>query len=702
MDMNINYNSIDDEFASLFLQELQNTRMINSEQDENREIVRSEQIQTEVGNANDIDLNVNAGGLPVNTDNLIGSYARYLPLEATFTSNLLGFDGLSYPTIGEQNSQFGMMLVDQGYNNGSNGNRINNFDNVSSNKFSNLATSTDSNMMISKESVDTIAGNAESFENIDSESHNKNEPDDLISRNSLNAMAKTNPEESIVKHYQTKNDHGITMQLISSTVLSFRDINRGKPITIKNSKNENIGLKFDGLINGRIFINPDSFKRFSECREAVNESFSTQLFCYRRNSISIAFSLIFDFMKVGKGEHLFLESLDSKVELEKIRIKLSASLRKRDNNSDKFSIIKNEEEFIMQQSDSDDKILKFHNNSLQLNKSEATLSLEDLASTKKNCKQKSLNISWEQIRFKSATANNRHDAANKFYVIIIAVEFIDKQGSISSQKSFESQPIIVRGRNPSFYSNKGDILIGKNKKVLSSPILENSVQENISGEASPDTPLLKRQKMETKMPLDLEVKMAVKTPNSLNNNNHGPQLRLGESGEKAITEKNNKDNGAVTVTSTISSTTDRNGNYTASIAPNYPGNCNASDTANAANNATASTDIVNINKNNSNNDNENMNDSSDTVNFDNSAESVNRDDDNDDNIDKEKQKQQQDETGESSYEYFKVNDNYYLPPVEVGYFPHHVHHNKQVFKPNIIAGSYSHATENRKQYNYYI
>lgn len=172
--------------------------------------------------------------------------------------------------------------------------------------------------------------------------------------------------------------------------------------------------------------------------------------------------------------------------------------------------------------------------------------------------------------------------------------------------------------------------------------------------------------------------------------------------KKAITEKNNKDNGAVTVTSTISSTTDRNGNYTASIAPNYPGNCNASDTANAANNATASTDIVNINKNNSNNDNENMNDSSDTVNFDNSAESVNRDDDNDDNIDKEKQKQQQDETGESSYEYFKVNDNYYLPPVEVGYFPHHVHHNKQVFKPNIIAGSYSHATENRKQYNYYI
>lgn len=58
--------------------------------------------------------------------------------------------------------------------------------------------------------------------------------------------------------------------------------------------------------------------------------------------------------------------------------------------------------------------------------------------------------------------------------------------------------------------------------------------------------------------------------------------------------------------------------------------------------------------------------------------------------------------GSSSYHYFKLSDNYYSQPVEIGYFPHHVHHNKQVFNAFLANEGITNCIENRKQYNYYL
>lgn len=593
-------NTIDDEFASLFLQELQNTRA------ESLKNVSGSVTQTAAtdGSQPEVDY-INSMELSASQTNLVmkgaASYAMYLPMETTFNSNFLDLNEIYSP--GTQQMSLESLMKSSGDDSGvteENGP----VPGIPGDMLYPLKTDRASfpgtaynqpyqQITVPEKDRDAIS----TILNMPVDHIEEKAKTEEVSPSKVPVLQGTDSKHHKVGVPEVEPELQV-LQLISSNVLSLVEIDASLQTTEVDLLSK---IQFRGSLAGRLYINPESFVKLSQLRNfltLMEEANSTQLFCYRRNWISINFTMDLGFLKLVNGEKPFDE----------ISISLSSSLRKQDNkDSTKVSVIKESEEFIFHKTE-----VKNFDNIIQASDSKITVKYDDLV--KIATKSDDVQILWDQIKFKSATANNRHDAANKHYIIVLEVNFHKNSSdndTISHTRIFESHQIIVRGRNPSFYSKKGDILIGKNTKLSGSKTSK----------------------------FDL---------NPIENT---------DSSAHSLNPTNN-------IKSTDNQKTTAALNSTASIYGDY---------------RTFSPAVGSIVKSEKNGIIGSMSQAKDTH---------------------DKRSVLKESNGGSSYQYFRVTDNYYLPPVDVGYFPHYVHHSKQVLKPNPVP--MSHKQELRQQYNYYI
>ncbi|KAH3898657.1 uncharacterized protein SCODWIG_00520 [Saccharomycodes ludwigii] len=319
----------------------------------------------------------------------------------------------------------------------------------------------------------------------------------------------------------------------------------------------------------------------------VTDNDQITLFCYRRNFISIKLEFSFPFDSTGI-QSLYLKKTkneENAIEISKLRFKVYCSLRKStSDDDDSFKVIVPMEQFVMPKNNEVLKKNKDGNFVLKCSEYEIPITkLGDYYNANTDC----FIVEWDQIKFKSATANNRHDAKDKFYVVTTSIEFLDKFNEPVYNTKLESLPVMVRGRNPSFYSDKGDIFLGK----LKSNHLVSFKAEN---------------------------------SNDLKNDHVVKKSRKKSPSKNQISEE----------------------------------------TSNASSPSSAPVSNTNL------------------ASMNNSQESLVVDG--------------------LNYHYFKMDNNYYLPPIEVGYFPHYVHHNKQVFKLQAPPSNRQNEEDSSTHYNYFM
>ena len=500
-------NNIDDEFASLFLQELHNTNNEgNNHTTTNTDTNNDPKNLRSIPSTTDIDI-MSQCSFEDQSISIIGaaSYARYLPLETTFSSsNLLDFNYFEDP------------------------NNIELFD-------SNVDSNVDSNDILSFRTGSNRP--PVNFSSMSPEKSNNN--------CNKNTEETNNYGESKSKE-DTPPDNGINPEFTSKVL----DLLKLEPVA--KAQLDNLDINISANLSGRLYTNPELLK---------DESNLKQLACYRRNGISV---------------HIDIDISKTQLTSDSILIlKLSNSLRKHKFNDEncQFITLTKREEFMFAETVSSNK------RRTVLNKTESSFTFDELKESQTKSRNSNiLSFTWDQLKFKSATANNRYDAISKFYTVIVEVELTNFSNTENINLLLESHPVIVRGRNPSFYANKGDVLISKmfiNEKKM------NNRKRNKS-ETVDDAPMI-------------------------------TQIE-----EVSVDIEDNKDSTNDSIT-----------------------------------NLTISKDRVQV------------------------------------------------QDSGSSYQYFPVGHSYYQKPVEVGYFPHHVHHNKQVFEP-IYNSKVLKSVQKNSQYKYYI
>lgn len=293
-------------------------------------------------------------------------------------------------------------------------------------------------------------------------------------------------------------------------------------------------------LNGRFHINQGSYKKFINKQQQK----VVELICYRRNLASIQCAIPSNINDLFVG----YKSQEPK-RVANIKVWLDCKVLKANKTKDSWIVMDKgvDDTFVVNGSASTSRRKVGVN---YLTETHYTIPFDSVGDKFPIC--------WDQIRFNSATANNRHDNDYKYYVLMLNLEFLDGSYKVIGKSTYESNPIKVRGRNPSFYSNRKDVLIKERDPI-------NIGTKRRRNSSSP------------------EAKQVKKKPSPVSEDK--------------------------------------------------------------------------IQTNSSHND---------TL---------------------------------STYEYLKVDSNYYLPPVEVGYFPHHVHHSKQVFKMN---SSFKNDEHPLKYFNYFM
>ncbi|CAI8508016.1 unnamed protein product [Pichia kudriavzevii] len=537
-------NTIDDEFAMLFLRELQNTRLEPIREGEGSLETAPENAKI-FSPAHTQGTELDFLGAMENTDSDhksgmkgAASYAMYLPQETILNSNFPDLNDL-YPYDRSQNlSNISLDTL------------MKNTEAVFSRPA--LPEQRPNTLSIPATSplpVQLQAGAAGSMTNVNSLQFSTVREEPVSMHTGLSGEDPALDERFTVT------------QMISEKVLTLYEKKSESPPdacspNIMDTLGKSIVLK--GGITGKIYIDRESYGKLSSNISQMslekNENLAL-LFCYRRNSTTI--SLPMDLRYIKELQQRGLESA-----FDQVTLCLHTSLRKFDGkDKSKISVITGFEEFSFNGSSSG-----LNGNIISINSTKTLVSFSDLLRLSNSYNE--VIFLWDQIKFKSATANNRHDAANKHYNVILDVSFEKTRwGKVQTllTKTLESQKIIVRGRNPSFYSQKGDILIGKIKKIAST-----------------------RGPRANKM--DLKEKLTSLEGNSCKEN-------------------------------IVPAIEPANGSNVCRFGPNPDSTGHGNGSQDASPSSVA-----------------------------------------------------------SSYKYYRASDNYYLPPVDVGYFPHYVHHSNSVLK----------------------
>ncbi|TID13180.1 hypothetical protein CANINC_005036 [Pichia inconspicua] len=535
--------TIDDEFASLFLKPMmitpstkQNQHIQNHQNDQN--LQDPDPSQSELEYLTSIDFQHQNDGINIGLSN----FAKQLPNDSTISNNLFDFPEMAYLNS-MQPSSISPVLAN---NYKSNSDLAMHFHHLQ-----NFAHASDfkSNYTNINMNDDTIA------EEGTIQFQTKRRKKGPLGPTSF--LQRTNP--NLLFH-------------VANKILKLESNDSNTSDLLLND-NTIIRLEFVTRLFGRLFVSSDVLDTPSD--EFIKNS---TLYGYRRNSVAVSFTIkVTHSDEEDQGLCINLSSKHNN-HCKKIKFELYTSLRKLDAKTDPPQTIHLDEriefDFIK-----DNECVK--GKRVFIRQAVHEIDTESL----KN--ESSIDLVWDQIRFASATASNKHDAA-KFNVIICKVTFLDKDDNTISTKVFESNRVVCRGRNPSFYTDRNEIMIGKikeNSHSQSFVITEKPHDDKSDKEQASESPF---------STADVEksiLEEVLETPN--------------------LVQKNIVPKSHITKSTT-------------QIPP----------------------------------------------------------------------------SSSSSYTYFKVDEHYYLPPVDVGYFPHHVHHNKQVFTSVITTGK-NHDGKTHK-YNYYI
>jgi hypothetical protein len=581
--------TIDDEFASLFLQELQGSRALGSTPGTSTASAGIDKKQDEPTRSSTSSTNTNDRHVPEAFMNAASdqggrnlataSYARYLPLETTYSSGNL-FD-LNYFEQGDNDFLAGFM---EGGTNTEPGveltNDMNNTMNMNMSLGLPMPVSLGTNMdggieLESRSNSCVVKLRQELEEPIFMEDIKKGVEKVTVTAQTLTpepSAADANRPNKIREISTETSDDNDQEEKLNAIAQPVRKV---KPVYDENCVDllqlcdgllslTNVDSAEDKLnfirssMSGRIYASSDTIDDFKEHSELSDDFELLKMFCYRRNSISVDLNLDFDqILNSLVPDGYFLDS---------IQLQLFSSLRKLNNKAEvpklgKCTILTEYEEFVFSGKAASNK-----KDAVVIGQSKLSLTSTELQSLWAK-HGKDLGFSWEQIRFKTATANNRHDVSTKYYIIRFELELRLRNSNNTNidktvKTAFESHPFSVRGRNPQFYSGKGEVMIGKLRE------LSKCHKEHLGKETSP-------------------------SDKSISEGSH-PQ-KHGQTAAPPPSESSQQTN---------------------------------------------------------------------------------------------KQQQQPPITvstgaATSTYQYFPVDGPYYHAPVEVGYFPHHVHHNKQVFVPTL-------------------
>ena len=578
--------TIDDEFASLFLQELQGSRALGSTPGTSTASAgidkkQEEPTRSSTSSTNTNDRHVQESFMNVASEqggrNLAtASYARYLPLETTYSSGNL-FD-LNYFEQGDNDFLAGLM--EGGTNTGPGMELTNDMNNNMNMNMSlglpmpvGLSTNMDSGIELESRSNSCVVKLRQELEEpIFMEDLKKGVEKVTVTAPTLtpepSALDASKPNK--IKEISTEaSDDNYQEEKLHATA---QPVGKVKPVYDENSVDllklcdgllsfTNVDSAEDKLnfirssMSGRIYASSDTIDDFKEHSELSDDFELLKMFCYRRNSISVDLHLNFDQISNSLVPDGYI--------LDSIQLQLFSSLRKLNNKADvpklgKCTILTEYEEFVFSGKAASNK-----KDAVVIGQSKLSLTSTELQSLWAK-HGKDLGFSWEQIKFKTATANNRHDVSTKYYIIRFELELRLRNSNNTNisktvKTAFESHPFSVRGRNPQFYSGKGEVMIGKLRELSKCNI---SKQEQLEKETPPSSEGLHPQKHgQTAAPPPSE------SSQQINKQQQQPPITVS--------------NGSAT----------------------------------------------------------------------------------------------------STYQYFPVDGPYYHAPVEVGYFPHHVHHNKQVFVP---------------------
>lgn len=317
----------------------------------------------------------------------------------------------------------------------------------------------------------------------------------------------------------------------STSALQVLSFNHSKPLKahIVSSSNEPLNFNVQCRLDGKFFIDQESYQN-------IHNNVAVDLFCYRRNIVSVITDIEIE------SEGYVLTESGEKIKIENIEIELTNQLVVKDKVTREYTPADANDNLSINKMDPpEDK------NTIYMNEKKGKIPLN-----------KKLSACWDQLRFTSATANNRHDNDKKSYVLHLKIKLLDESDKVIGETELKSNHIKVRGRNPYFFSKNGDVLV--RDKTLG-----NTATRRRTSSSYPEGPVKKLKKSQS----------PVESPEN-------------------------------------------------------------------------------------------------------------------------------DMKNDSTYEYFKVDKNYYLPPVDVGYFPHHVHHNKQVFKTAQLSPSVKNDPSPLKFYNYFM
>lgn len=319
------------------------------------------------------------------------------------------------------------------------------------------------------------------FVMIDNENFNENKSERY-------KKEKSKQKKSYKKSAQTQ----VGLNYSPNVLLGLLDlVQDGPPSSFKiiDKDNNEVKLKFGCFLNGRFLTNDTDNQNFMQSKADTDakkgdvKDWNTMepkvISCYRRNYILVSLNLSLSGFSTSSPERpqvLKLQTKENGYLLSRVIKYFETEVSAHTNVSTSRNVPliiyddskgKEKSKDELEIRDTDDSV-----SPESYNLTRNTITLSDSAF--KNNEIDSYHT-IKKLQFKNATPNNGNSAFQNYYYLKIRVsavvadlyfnDYIDESGSYGNSTSsevlfeFVSLPIIVRGRNPSFYSDRKDILV---------------------------------------------------------------------------------------------------------------------------------------------------------------------------------------------------------------------------------------------------
>lgn len=309
-----------------------------------------------------------------------------------------------------------------------NGSNIDNDDNNNNNNNNNNNSDNNNN----SNSNNNNTNNNNSNNNNNNKNNNKNKNNKLKSITSSDGNSSASRCNSRTTNLQPGNNANINQNVL--------DFSPKTPfvngINFYNKFNQLVFFEFDASLYGKFFIN-NTYLKMTETDD------TSPVACYRRNFNSILMSIYFS------DEPMFLEINGTIYDVEDIKLVLDATSNFSNSSVD----------------------LIYHPTA-ENNKELSTLTIMNDSVLNLGVFKGRKNIKMRRFQFKKATPNNGKYIAKDYYYLILKLEVRLKETmqdmSGKRKPSFtenimilQSNGISVRGRNPSFYTERNDEILDK-------------------------------------------------------------------------------------------------------------------------------------------------------------------------------------------------------------------------------------------------